>query len=98
MFKTVKTITPSKPCHPRYATLNTKNRDVKYSFLNIRLYAVKELEIPQEYIDLKDIANKEATHTLLNPMLVKYKIDIGDKKSPFGPLYNLLENKLVVLR
>jgi len=28
-----------------YTTFNTKNRDVEYSFLDIRLYAVKELEI-----------------------------------------------------
>jgi len=66
--------------------------------LDIRLYAVKELEIPQEYIDLKDVANKEATHTLPNPILVEHEIDIGDKEPPFRPLYNLLENELAVLR
>jgi len=81
-----------------YTTLNTKNRDAEYSFSDIWLCAVKELEIPQEYIDLKDIANKKATHTLPNPILVEHEIDIGDKKPPFGPLYNLLENKLAVLR
>ena len=43
-------------------------------------------------------ANKEATHTLPNPILVEYKIDIGDKEPPFRLLYNLLENKLAVLR
>jgi len=80
-----------------YTTLNTKNRDTGYLFLDVRLYAVKELEIPQEYADLKDIANKEAAHTLPDPILVEYKIDIGDKKPPFGPLYNLLENELAVL-
>ena len=80
-----------------YATLNTKNGDAEYLFLDIRLYAVKELEILQEYIDLKDIANKEAAHTLLNPMLVEHKIDTRDKKPPFRLLYNLLENELAVL-
>jgi len=49
-------------------------------------------------MDLKDIANKEAAHTLLNPMLVEYKIDIGDKEPSFRPLYNLSENELAVLR
>jgi len=81
-----------------YATLNTKNRDAEYSFLDIRLCAVKEPEISQEYTDLKDITNKEAAHTLPNPMLVEYKIDIEDKKPPFRPLYNLLENEMAVLR
>jgi len=81
-----------------YATLNTKNGDAKYLFLDIRLYTVKKLEISQKYIDLKNITNKEAAHTLPNPILVEHKIDIGDKEPPFGPLYNLLENKLVVLR
>jgi len=71
---------------------------VEYLFLDVQLYVVKELEILQEYIDLKDIANKEAAHTLLNPILVEHKIDIGDKKPPFKLLYNLLENKLAVLR
>ena len=66
--------------------------------MDIWLYIVKELEIPQEYIDLKNVTNKEAIHTLLNPILVEYKIDIGDKEPPFGLLYNLLENKLAVLR
>ena len=80
-----------------YTTLNTKNRDAEYLFLDIWLYAVKEPEILQEYIDLKDIANKEAAHTLPNPMLVEHEIDIGDKEPPFRPLYNLLENKLAVL-
>jgi len=28
-----------------YTTLNTKNRDIGYLFLDIELYAVKELEI-----------------------------------------------------
>jgi len=37
-------------------------------------------------------------HTLPNPILVEHKIDIGDKKPPFRPLYNLLKNKLAVLR
>jgi len=81
-----------------YATLNPKSRDAEYLFLDVRLCAVKELEIPQEYIDLKNIANKEAAHTLPNPILVEHKIDIGDKEPPFRPLYNLLENKLAVLR
>ena len=81
-----------------YATLNTKNRDAECLFLNIRLYAVKKLEIPQEYTDLKDVANKEATHTLPNPILVEYKIDTGDKEPLFKLLYTLLENKLAVLR
>ena len=80
-----------------YATLNPKGRDAEYSFLDVRLYVVKELEILQKYIDLKNITNKEAAHTLPNPMLVEYKIDIEDKKPPFKPLYNLLENKLAVL-
>jgi len=66
--------------------------------LDVRLYIVKEPEILQEYTDLKDITDKEAAHTLPNPMLVEYKIDIGDKEPPFGPLYNLLKNKLAVLR
>ena len=66
-------------------------------FLNIQLYIVKKLEILKKYIDLKDVSNKKATHTLLNPILVKYKIDIRDKEPPFRLLYNLLENKLAVL-
>ena len=81
-----------------YTTLNTKNRDTGYLFSDIRLYVVKELEILQEYMDLKDIANKEAAHTLPNPMLVEHKIDIGDKEPPFRLLYNLSENELAVLR
>jgi len=48
-------------------------------------------------MDLKNIANKEAAHTLSNPILVEHKIDIGDKEPSFRPLYNLLENKLAVL-
>jgi len=70
---------------------------VEYSFLDIWLCVVKELEILQEYINLKDVADKEATHTLPNPILVEYKIDIGDKEPPFRLLYNLLENELAVL-
>ena len=81
-----------------YATLNPKNRDAEYLFLDIRLYAVKKPEILQEYIDLKDITNKEAVHTLPNPILIEYKIDIGDNKPPFRLLYNLLKNELAVLR
>jgi len=80
-----------------YTTLNTKNRDTGYLFSDVRLCVVKELEILQEYTDLKDIANKEAAHTLPNPMLVEHEIDIGDKEPSFRPLYNLLENELVVL-
>jgi len=80
-----------------YTTLNTKNRDTEYSFLDIQLCAVKEPEIPQKYIDLKDVANKEAAYTLPNPILVEHKIDTGDKEPPFRPLYNLLENELAVL-
>ena len=66
--------------------------------MDIRLYIVKELEIPQEYIDLEEVSSKEAAQTLSNPILVKHKIDIGDKQPPFRPLYNLLENELAVLR
>ena len=69
-----------------------------YLFLNIWLYTVKELKILQEYIDLQNIASKKGTQTLPNPILVKHKIDIGDKKLSFRPLYSLLENKLAVLR
>ena len=43
-----------------YATLNPENKDIGYLFLDIRLYVVKELEIPQEYIDLEEVSNKEA--------------------------------------
>ena len=43
-----------------YTTLNTKNREIGYLFLDVWLYIAKELEILQEYIDLKDISNKEA--------------------------------------
>jgi hypothetical protein len=49
-------------------------------------------------MDLEEVASKEAVYTLPNPILVKYKIDIGDKEPPFRLLYNLLENELVVLR
>jgi len=66
--------------------------------LDIRLYIVKELKIPQEYTDLEEVSNKEAVQTLLNPILVKYKIDIGDKQPPFKLLYNLLKNELAILR
>jgi len=66
--------------------------------LDIWLCIVKEPEILQEYIDLKNITNKEAVYTLPNPILVEHEIDIGDKKPPFRPLYNLSENKLAVLR
>jgi len=81
-----------------YATLNTKNGDAKYLFLDVRLCVVEKPEILQEYIDLKDIADKKAAHTLPNLILVEHKIDIGDKEPPFRPLYNLLENELAVLR
>ena len=43
-----------------YATLNPKNGDTGYLFLNIWLCAVKKLKILQEYADLEDIFNKEA--------------------------------------
>jgi len=43
-----------------YATLNPKNRDIGYLFLDVRLYVVKELEILQEYIDLEEVSSKEA--------------------------------------
>ena len=43
-----------------YTTFNSKNKDMGYLFLNIRLYVVKELEIPQEYIDLEEVFSKEA--------------------------------------
>jgi len=81
-----------------YATLNPKNRDTGYLFSDFRLYIVKELKISREYINLENISSKEAAHTLPNSILIKYKIDIKDKKPPFGPLYNLLKNKLAVLR
>ncbi len=81
-----------------YTTLSPKNKDIGYLFLDVRLYIVKELEISQEYIDLEEVSNKEAVQTLPNPILVKYKIDIGDKQPPFRPLYNLLENELAILR
>ena len=70
---------------------------MEYLFLDVWLYAVKEPEILQKYINLKDVTNKEAAHTLPNPILVEYKIDIGDKEPPFRLLYNLLENELAVL-
>ena len=80
-----------------YTTLNPKNWDIGYLFLNVWLYAVKELKILKEYTDLKEVFSKKAAQTLLNPILVKYEIDIRDKKPLFRPLYNLLKNKLVVL-
>ena len=43
-----------------YATLNPKNKDIGYLFSDIQLYVVKELEILQEYTDLKEVSNKEA--------------------------------------
>ena len=43
-----------------YATFNIKNRDIGYSFLNIQLCVIEELEILQEYIDLEEVSNKEA--------------------------------------
>jgi len=49
-------------------------------------------------MDLKNVADKEAAHTLPDPMLVEYEIDIGDKEPFFGLLYNLSENELAVLR
>ena len=58
---------------------------------------VKELEILKEYIDLKEVSSKETIQILFNPILVKYKIDIGDKEPSFKPLYNLLKNELAVL-
>ena len=48
-------------------------------------------------MDLEEVFNKEAIQILPNSILVKYKIDIGDKQPPFRPLYNLLENKLAIL-
>ena len=80
-----------------YTTLNPKNKDIGYLFLDVRLYIVEELEILQKYADLEEVFNKEAAQTLPNPILVKYKIDTGDKQPPFGPLYNLLKNKLAIL-
>ena len=81
-----------------YTTLNPKNGDIGYLFLDIQLCAVKEPEIPKEYIDLKEVFSKKAVQTLFHPILVKYKIDIGDKEPLFRSRYNLLENKLAVLR
>ena len=49
-------------------------------------------------MDLEDVFNKEAIYILLNPILVKYEIDIGDKQPPFRLIYSLLENELVILR
>ena len=43
-----------------YATLNPKNKDIGYLFLDIQLCLVKELEILQEYIDLEEVSSKEA--------------------------------------
>ena len=43
-----------------YATLNPENKDIGCLFLDIQLYLVKELEIPQEYIDLEEVSSKEA--------------------------------------
>ena len=43
-----------------YTTLNPKNKDIGYLFLDAQLYIVKELEILQEYIDLEEVSNKEA--------------------------------------
>ena len=43
-----------------YAIFNPKNKDIGYSFLDVWLYVVKELEIPQKYIDLEEVSNKEA--------------------------------------
>jgi len=37
-------------------------------------------------------------YTLPNSILVEYKINIEDKEPLFRPLYNLLKNKLAVLR
>jgi len=48
-------------------------------------------------MDLKDVTNKEAAHTLPDPILVEHEIDIGDKEPSFRLLYNLSENKLAVL-
>ena len=62
-----------------YTTLNTKNGDTGYLFSDIQLYTVKELEIPQKYIDLEDVFSKEAIQTLPNPMLVEHKINTEDK-------------------
>ena len=66
--------------------------------MNVQLCAVKKLEILKEYIDLEEVFSKEAVQTLFNPILVKHEIDIGDKEPLFRLLYNLLENKLAVLR
>ena len=62
-----------------YATFDSENGDIVYLLLDIQLYAVKTPGILQEYIDLADIFNKEAIYTLLNPISVEYKLDIGDK-------------------
>jgi hypothetical protein len=43
-----------------YTTLNPKNGDTRYSFLDVRLYTVKELKILQEYTDLVEVFSKEA--------------------------------------
>ena len=48
-------------------------------------------------MDLKEVFNKKAVQILLNHILIKYKIDIKDKKPSFKLLYNLLKNKLAVL-
>jgi hypothetical protein len=61
-----------------YTTLNPKNGDTRYSFLNIWLCTVKELEILQEYINLVKVFSKKAIQTLPNFILVKYKINTGD--------------------
>ena len=43
-----------------YTIFDTKNRNIEYLFLDIRLYTVKELKILQKYMDLKNIFNKKA--------------------------------------
>ena len=58
---------------------------------------VKEPEILKEYTDLKKVFSKKAAQILFNPILVKHKIDIEDKKPLFKLLYNLLKNELAVL-
>ena len=43
-----------------YTTLNPKNGDTGYLFLDIQLCVVEELKIPKEYADLEEVSSKEA--------------------------------------
>jgi hypothetical protein len=55
-------------------------------------------EIPSQYQEFKDVFEKKNADTLPKHQPYNYAIDLGEgKQPPFRPIYNLSQDKLVVL-